>query len=134
MSNIKDYYQIITLPKITDSRGNLSFIEGNEHVPFEIKRVYYSYNIPTHVNRGGHSHLEQHELLIAVHGSLDVMLDNKSDKVTLTLNSPNKGLHIKPGLWHELLNFSKDCVLLALSSSKYDGGDYISDYSEFINY
>ncbi|TRX72630.1 FdtA/QdtA family cupin domain-containing protein [Carboxylicivirga sp. M1479] len=133
MSELKDLYQLITLPKITDSRGNLSFIEENEHVPFDIKRVYYTYDIPSGAERGGHAHYEQHELLIALNGSLDVILDYRGEKQIISLNKPFNGLHIKPGIWHELTNFSCDCVLLALSSCKYDSADYISDYSQFID-
>ncbi len=131
MSELKNLFQLISLPKFSDSRGSLSFIEENEHVPFIIKRIYYTYNIPSGSTRGGHAHKEQHELLIAINGSLEVILDNKNSRKSIILNSANTGLHIKPGLWHELTNFSNDCILLALSSCKYDANDYISDYDEF---
>ncbi|WP_430813898.1 sugar 3,4-ketoisomerase [Carboxylicivirga sp. RSCT41] len=131
MSELKDYYQLITLPKITDSRGNLTFIEGNEHVPFEIKRVYYTYDIPSGAERGGHAHKELFQFLIPISGSFDVILDNGNEKTTVFLNKPDIGLLIKPGIWREINNFSAGSVVMVLASDFFYESDYIRDYEEF---
>lgn len=122
--------EIIDIPKITDTRGNLSVIEGGT-IPFPIKRVYYLYDIPSDSFRGGHSHIEQSEFLIAISGSFDVVLYNGLKRETITLNKPNKGLLIKPGIWRELENFSSGSVCLVLASDVFSEDDYIRNIDEF---
>lgn len=129
MTTIDDV-QLIEVPKAHDVRGNLSVIEGNT-IPFEIKRVYYLYDIPTASVRGGHAHKNLQQLLVALSGSFDVMLkDGVSEKI-FTLNKPNFGLLIPTGIWRELQNFSSGSVCLVLASAVFDEGDYIRDYNEF---
>ena len=122
--------KIIDIPKITDTRGNLSVIE-NETIPYPIKRVYYLYDVPSDSYRGGHSHKEQSEFLIAISGSFSVVLDNGIERETVTLNKPNKGLLIKPGIWRELDNFSSGSVCLVLASDTFSEMDYLRNYNEF---
>ena len=122
--------QLIEIPKICDSRGNLSVIEGNT-IPFVSKRVYYLYDVPSGGERGGHAHKEQQELLIAVSGSFDVVLNDGSLKKIITLNKPNIGLLIPMGIWRELENFSSGSVCLVLASDEFDEEDYIRDYQSF---
>ena len=123
--------QIITLPKAEDPSGNYAIIEGNT-IPFEIKRVYYLYDIPSGAERGGHSHINQREFLIAASGSFDVILKNGSEEVTITLNKPDKGLLINTGIWRELNNFSAGAVCLVVASDVFDESDYIRDYDEYL--
>lgn len=123
-------YNLIQVPKVTDVRGNLSFIEGNV-IPYEIKRVYYLYDIPSDSFRGGHAHIDQQELLIALSGSFDVVLNNGTSQTTIMLNKPNFGLLIPTGIWRELQNFSSGSVCLVLASGEFDEEDYIRDYDEF---
>ncbi|MCU4156568.1 FdtA/QdtA family cupin domain-containing protein [Carboxylicivirga sp. A043] len=132
MVNLNSYYQLITLPKVTDSRGNLTFMEGNKQVPFEVKRVYYIYDVPENKTRGYHSHYDQHQFLIAINGSFEVVLDTGREQCRIIVDNPNIGLHIKPGIWHVMENFSKGCLLLALSSHEYDESDYIRDYNQYL--
>ena len=122
--------KLISLPKIEDPRGNLSVIE-KDIIPFEIKRVYYLYDVPGGEVRGGHAHKELHQLIIAANGSFDVVLDDGKEKRTVTLNRPYQGLKIVPGIWRELVNFSSGSNCLVLASHKYDESDYIRDYEEF---
>lgn len=122
--------EIIDIPKITDTRGNLSVIEDGT-IPFPIKRVYYLYDIPSDSFRGGHSHIEQSEFLIAISGSFDVVLYNGLKREAITLNKPNKGLLIKPGIWRELENFSSGSVCLVLASDVFSEDDYIRNIDEF---
>jgi dTDP-4-dehydrorhamnose 3,5-epimerase-like enzyme len=124
---------IITIPKIEDYRGNIAIIE-NGVLPYEVKRVYYLYDVPSSAHRGGHSHKEQLEFLIALSGSFDVVLKDGTDSQTLTLNKPDKGLLINKNIWRELENFSSGSVCLVLASDVFDEDDYIRDYKEFINY
>jgi dTDP-4-dehydrorhamnose 3,5-epimerase-like enzyme len=125
--------QIIALPKIEDRRGNLSVIE-NEIIPFEIKRVYYVYDIPSGSVRGGHAHKNLRQFLIAVSGSFDVVVNNGEEENTITLNKPNVGLLINSGVWRELKNFSSGSVCLVVASEIYIEDDYIRDFDEFIKY
>jgi len=120
----------IEIPKITDPRGNLAVIEGDT-IPFEIKRVYYLYDVPSDSYRGGHAHINQKAVLIALSGSFEVLLSNGKTKKIVTLNKPNKGLLINIGIWRELQNFSSGSVCLVLSSDYFDEDDYIRDYEEF---
>ena len=121
---------ILDIPKVHDTRGNLSVIEGNA-VPFEMKRVYYLYDIPSGASRGGHSHKEQQELLVALSGSFDVILNDGNERKTVTLNKPNVGLLIVNGIWRELENFSSGSVCLVLASDVFVEEDYIRDFAEF---
>ena len=125
--------EIIKIPKIDDYRGNIAIIEDNV-VPFDIKRVYYLFDIPSSARRGGHAHKEQFELLIPLSGSFDVMVDDGKEKQIIALNKPDKGLLIKSNVWRELENFSSGSVCLVISSGKYLEVDYIRDYQEFLNY
>lgn len=122
--------RLIEIPKICDSRGNLSVIEGDT-IPFVSKRVYYLYDVPSGGERGGHAHKEQLELLIAVSGSFDVVLNDGSSEKKITLNKPNIGLLIPIGIWRELENFSSGSVCLVLASDEFDEEDYIRDYDIF---
>ena len=127
LSNI----QLLEIPKIHDTRGNLSVIEGNV-IPFEIKRVYYLYDVPSDGYRGGHAHKELRQLLIALSGSFDVVLKDGISEKIVTLNKPNYGLLIPTGIWRELQNFSSGSVCLVLASDEYSEEDYIRDYNEFV--
>jgi dTDP-4-dehydrorhamnose 3,5-epimerase-like enzyme len=124
---------LITLPKIEDRRGNLSVIE-NDIIPFEIKRVYYLYDIPSGAERGGHAHKVQLEFLIALSGSFDVVLNDGKQQTMITLNRPNVGLLIPTGIWRELQNFSSGSVCLVLASAVFDEDDYIRDFNEFLSF
>ncbi len=122
--------RIINLPKIQDVRGNLSVVEGNT-LPYEIKRVYYLYDVPSGAERGGHAHIAQQEFLIALSGSFDVILKDGIDQKTVSLNKPNSGLLIPHGIWRELQNFSAGSVCLVLVSEMFQESDYIRDFDEF---
>lgn len=122
---------IVDIPKITDPRGNLAVIE-KETLPYEVKRVYYLYDVPSDAYRGGHSHKECVEFLVALSGSFEVVLDDGTSKKRVTLNKPNKGLLIPTGIWRELENFSSGAVCLVLASDVYEEEDYIRTYEEFI--
>lgn len=125
--------QIISLPKIEDRRGNLSVIE-NDTIPFEIKRVYYLYDVPSGAERGGHAHKNLYQFLVALSGSFDVILNDGNKEKTVTLNKPNVGLLIFPGIWRELQNFSSGSVCLVVASNVYIEEDYIRDFDEFVKY
>lgn len=123
--------RIINIPKIEDPRGNLSVIE-KAVVPFDIKRVYYLYDVPGGAERGGHSHIEQQEFLIALSGSFDVILNNGKEEKTITLNKPFEGLLIGNGIWRELKNFSSGSVCLVVASDVFKEEDYIRDFKAFL--
>lgn len=125
--------KILNLPKIEDPRGNLSVIE-KEIIPFNIKRVYYLYDLPSGSERGGHAHKEQQEFIIAVSGSFDVILDDGKEKKTFSLNKPNEGLFVERNTWRELKNFSSGAVCLVVSSGEFDEEDYIRDYKAFLDF
>ncbi|MDX1461769.1 MAG: FdtA/QdtA family cupin domain-containing protein [Marinirhabdus sp.] len=127
-----DAISLTEIPKIIadDGRGNLSVVE-KDLLPYEIKRVYYLYDVPSDSIRGGHAHKELQQFLIAVSGSFSVVLDNGQERRTFLLNRPNKGLLIPSGVWRELENFSAGAVCLSLVSAVYDEDDYIRDYDEF---
>jgi hypothetical protein len=123
---------MVDLPKISDPRGNLTFIEGNRHVPFDIQRVYYLYDVPGGSERGGHAHKALHQLIIAMSGSFDVLLDDGKEKKRVHLSRSYSGLYVCPMIWRELDNFSSGSVCMVLASNKYDETDYFRDYGEFM--
>ncbi len=124
---------IIEFPKITDAWGNLAFIEGGRHIPFDIRRVFCIYDIPAGAMRGGHAHTHLEEVLIAMSGSFDVVLDDGASKRKLHLDDARQGLYICPMIWKELGNFSPGSICLCLASTRYDEGDYIRNYPEFLD-
>lgn len=126
-----DDCKIIDLPKISDPRGNLTFIEGGNHIPFDIKRVYYLYGVPAIAGRGSHAHRNLHQLIIPVSGSFDIILDDGFKKKRFTLDRTECGLYVCPMVWREMENFSPGTVCLVLASEFYDEGDYFRDYNEF---
>lgn len=121
---------LLDISKIHDTRGNLSVVQGND-IPFEMKRVYYLYDVPSGARRGGHSHKDQQELLVALSGSFDVILHDGNEKKTVTLNKPNVGLFIINGIWRELENFSSGAVCLVIASDVFDEADYIRDFDDY---
>ena len=123
--------RIIELPKISDTRGNLSYIEGGRHIPFEIKRVYYLYDVPGGSDRGSHAHKNLHQFIVAMSGSFDVVLDDGQEKKRYHLNRSYQGLYVCPMMWRYLDNFSSGAVCMVLASLQYDESDYIRDYSTF---
>ncbi|MCL2523739.1 MAG: FdtA/QdtA family cupin domain-containing protein [Betaproteobacteria bacterium] len=125
--------KIIGLPIIHDCRGNLSFIEGGQHIPFDIQRVYYLYDVPGGAERGGHAHKALHQFIIAMSGSFDVVLDDGCVKKRFHLNRSYNGLYVCPMIWRELDNFSSGSVCLVLASNKYDEADYFRDYTKFMD-
>jgi oxalate decarboxylase/phosphoglucose isomerase-like protein (cupin superfamily) len=125
--------KLISIPKIEDNRGNLSVIE-HDILPFEMKRVYYLYDVPSGAERGGHSHKEQKEFLIALSGSFDVILNDGNEQKVITLNKPFEGLLINEGIWRELNNFSSGSVCLVIASAVFDESDYIRELKEFETY
>ena len=127
-----DDCRIIELPKIVDPRGNLSFLESGKHIPFEIKRVFYLYDVPTGESRGAHAHKALHEFLICLSGSFDVSLDDGHESKVVHLNRPWLGLHIPPMLWAAEVNFDPGSICLVLASHFYDESDYIRNYADFI--
>ena len=126
-----DSCRLIELPKIADPRGNLTFIEGERHVPFEIKRVYYLYDVPGGATRGGHAHKELEQFIIAASGSFDVVLDGVFKRKTYQLNRSYHGLYIPKMVWREIVNFSSGAVCVVLASTHYDESDYYRDYDEY---
>jgi hypothetical protein len=124
--------KIIDLPRITDPRGNLSFIEESRHIPFEIKRVFYLYDVPTEAGRGAHAHRTLHQFLICLSGSFDVQLDDGLNQATVHLNRPWKGLHIPPMIWAAEVNFDPGSLCLVLASDFYNEADYYRDYELFL--
>jgi dTDP-4-dehydrorhamnose 3,5-epimerase-like enzyme len=123
--------KIISVPKIEDPRGNLSVIE-NDVIPFEIKRVYYLYDVPSGAERGGHSHKEQQEFLVALSGSFDVILNDGQHEKVVSLNKPFEGLLITNGIWRELKNFSSGAVCLVIASAVFEEEDYIRVFQDFL--
>ena len=123
--------KIIELPKIVDPRGNLSIIEQLKQVPFEIKRVYWIYDVPGGMERGEHAYKENQEFIVALSGSFDVVLDDSINKLVYPLNRSYKGLYVAKGIWRKMTNFSTNSLALVLSSTDYDVNDYIMDYQDF---
>lgn len=124
--------RIIHFPKIADPRGNLTFIEGSKHVPFEIKRVYYLYDVPGGAERGGHAHKELQQVIVAMSGSFDVVLDDGHGKWRFHLNRSYYGLYLGTMIWREIDNFSSGSVCMVLASTFYEEADYYRDYNEFL--
>lgn len=118
----------------SDRKGNLSVVENGRTVPFNVRRIYYLYDVPGGAERGGHAHKKLYQLLIAASGSFTITLDDGNVKRTFNLNRPYQGLLIVPGIWRELNDFSSGAVCLVLASEKYDADDYIRDYNEYVKY
>jgi hypothetical protein len=125
---------MLPLSKVHNRAGNITVVEGNENIPFETKRIYYLYDIPSGENRGGHAHKDLQQLIVATSGSFDVLLDDGKNKKIVRLDRPNMGLYVVPGIWRELFEFSSGSVCLVLASNKYEDADYIRDYNDFIKY
>ena len=128
---IKDC-RIITLKKHHHANGNLTAVNNGMELPFELRRTFYIYDVPGGAERGGHSHYTCQEFMIAISGSFDVTVDDGNDKYTFTLNRPNQGLLVVPGIWRTLQNFSSGSVCLALASHHFDENDYVRDYNNFL--
>jgi len=125
--------RFIDLPRVNDPRGNLTFVESNFHIPFDIQRIYYLSDIPEGVERGGHAHKALHQLIIAMTGSFDIHLDDGFSKKTLHLSQNQAGLYLCPMMWREINNFSSDAVCMVLASEHYDEADYYRDYDDFLS-
>ena len=134
MSALFDQCRLVDLPKITDTRGNLSFLEGTRHLPFEIKRVFYLYDVPAGAERGGHALKKCNQFLIALSGCFDVLVTDGQMRTNFTLNRPFQGLYIPPLIWREMANFSSGSVCLVLASERYDEHDYFRDYESFLTH
>jgi hypothetical protein len=122
---------ILELPKITDPRGNLTFVEAQRHIPFEIKRVFYLYDVPSRETRAGHALKQCHQFIIAMSGSFDLVIDDRGHKQRFHLNRSDCGLYVPPLVWREIENFSTNSVCLVLASEFYDEADYLDDYGDF---
>ncbi len=131
---VNSVYDCVILPlnKIHNREGNITIVEGQRNVPFDVKRVYYLYDIPGGEDRGGHAHKELKQLIVAASGAFNVMLDDGTNKKIVTLNRPDYGLIVVPGIWRELLEFSSGAICLVLASQKYDEIDYIRNYQDFL--
>lgn len=131
MTTIQDI-ELVKIPVVENLSGNLAFIQDGV-LPFEFKRVYYLFDVPSSAFRGGHSHIDQHEVLIALSGSFEVIVNDGSQKKSYLLNKPNVGLHLPKGIWRELENFSSGAICLVLASDIFEESDYIRDYETFLN-
>ena len=125
--------KFIEIPKISDARGNLSFVESERHIPFQIQRIYYLYDVPAGASRAGHAHKNLHQLYIPVSGSFDIAIDDGVNKKTFSLNRPYFGLYVCPMIWRDINNFSSGSVGKTLASDYYDEADYFRDYQDFLN-
>lgn len=125
-------FSVIKLPQIHDTRGDLTFIEGQVHIPFDIARVYYLYNVPVDAERGGHAHKELQQVLFALSGSFRVTVDDGKNKAEYWLRDPRKGLYISRMVWREMDSFSQGAVCMVLASHRYDESDYFRDYQAFL--
>lgn len=123
---------VIPLSKIHNRAGNITIIEGEANIPFPVKRIYYLYDIPGGEDRGGHAHKELNQLIVAASGSFDVLLDDGQNKKIVTLNRPDYGLIVIPGIWRQLFEFSSGAICLVLASHKYEVTDYIRNYNDFL--
>ena len=127
-----DDAKIVELPKFLDSRGNLSFAEQNNHIPFDIKRTYWIYDVPGGESRGGHAYFKNQEFIIALSGAIDIVVDDGEKKRTFTLNRSYYGLYVPAGIWRSMDNFSTNSLALEFGSEHFDKGDYIRDYDVFL--
>ena len=125
---------ILPLSKIHNRAGNITIVEGQTNIPFDVRRIYYLYDIPGGEDRGGHAHKELHQLIVAASGSFNVLLDDGQNKKIVTLNRPDYGLMVVPGIWRELFEFSSGAICLVLASQKYDQADYIRSYDQFVDF
>jgi dTDP-4-dehydrorhamnose 3,5-epimerase-like enzyme len=132
MRTTVDDCRIIELPKVDDPRGKLTFIEQSRHVPFEIRRLFYIYDVPTEESRGAHAHRSLQQFMICVSGSFDVALDDGTSRTSVHLNRPWKGLYVPPLIWAAEVNFDPGSICLVLTSDLYDEKDYIRDYAEYL--
>ena len=121
----------LPLPRIHDHRGDLTFVESGQHIPFDIRRIYYLYNVPGGTTRGGHAHYSLHQYIIAINGSFDMVMDDGRQRMRWHLNSPHQALYIPPMIWHDLDNFSSDAVCMVMASDIYDESDYMRRYDDF---
>jgi hypothetical protein len=126
--------EIIKLPKVSAISGNITSLNNGIDAPFNVKRIFYIYDIPSGENRGAHAHKECHQLLVAITGAFEVEVFDGKDKTRFLLNQPDIGLHIPPGIWASEVNFSGGGICLVLASHEYDEGDYIRDYQDYLNY
>lgn len=124
--------RIIDLPQIRDPRGDLTFVEGGNHVPFDIARVYYLYNVPVDSERGGHAHRDLEQVIFALSGSFRIKLDDGENQTEFWLRDPRKGLYVNRMIWREMDSFSQGAVCMVLASHPYDESDYFRDYNEFL--
>lgn len=131
--NVEDC-TLVELPIVHNDRGSMTVLENSNNIPFDIRRVYYLYDVPMDAERGGHSHYELQQYVIAASGSFTFLLDDGSNKKEVFLNHPNKALHIKPGIWREMKGFSSGSICLVLASMKYTEDDYIRNYESFLDY
>jgi hypothetical protein len=128
------FARLISLPKIEDERGNLSFLENSNQIPFEIKRTYWIYDVPGGCERGGHAFKVQNEFIVALSGSFDVLINNGKQEQVFSLNRSYYGLYIPAGFWRQMQNFSTNSLALVVSSTDYDSSDYIRDFNDFVKY
>jgi hypothetical protein len=131
-TSIKDC-QLISLNTISQPSGDLTFIEGNQHIPFQIKRIFYVYDVPNDNHRGAHAHQQLQQLMICLAGNLDVLIDDGTAKTTIHLNKPHQGLYIPPMIWSSQINFCANAICLVLASENYYEKDYLRDYEQFVN-
>jgi len=126
--------KIVSLSKVHNDAGNITVLESNKNIPFDIKRIYYLYDVPMGAERGGHSHYNLQQYVVAASGSFIFVLDDGENRTEIFLNHPNKALHIKPGIWREIKDFSSGSICLVLASEAYSEEDYIREYQDFLNY
>lgn len=131
--NIEDC-GLVELPIVHTENGNITVLENNINIPFDIKRIYYLYDVPMGAERGGHAHYDLQQYVVAASGSFSFILDDGINKKEVFLNHPNKALHIKPGIWREMKGFSSGSICLVMASMEYTENDYIRDYRDFLNY
>jgi dTDP-4-dehydrorhamnose 3,5-epimerase-like enzyme len=133
MYSVKDC-NIINLTKIHNQAGNITVLENSKSIPFQVKRIYYLYDVPMGSERGGHGHYELEQFIVAASGSFTIVLDDGKDKKHLFLNNPSEALYIKPGIWREIINFSSGSICLVLASQEYTEKDYIRDYDKYLQW
>ena len=132
MTSEQSFVRIISLPQIQDPRGDLTFIEGGNHIPFNIARVYYLYNVPVDAHRGGHAHQNLEQVIFALSGSFRIKIDDGNLKSEYWLRNPNKGLYVNRLVWREIDCFSQGAVCMVIASKRYDESDYFRDYNHFL--